>query len=240
MGTPRSDSATSCMLHWRGCTRALTFSSVSWSRRFVLHDTNRLQPYSSYRQLFAAPKKKKIKKNEKKIAPMLQHLHFIFSGKVILAAVNLPSQITLLTLRISYVFSSLSSLNLPLSCPELSVASRARRSTVFKVDVWGRNRANTDVAHGFLPSASFSPQACGDCQLPLVSNSLTKPTPTRLHHSLLWGSRCVITQLRYAWGAQTLHHHHHRAASEGDRQSTRHIHHRVIEKAKYLLLHMTQ
>lgn len=164
---------------------------------------------------------KKKKKEREKIAPMLQHVHF-FSGKVILAAVNLPSQITLLTFRISYVFSSLSSLNLPLSCPELSAASKARRSKVFKVDVWGGNRANADVAHGCLPSASFSLQACGACQLPLVSNSLTKPKPTRLHHFLLWGSRCVITQLRSTWGVRALHHHNHRAASEGDRSSKRH------------------
>lgn len=151
------------------------------------------------------------------------NMYFFFFWKVILAAVNLSSQITLLTLGISYVFSSLSSLNLPLSCPELSVASRPRRSEVFKVDVWGGNRANTDVAHGSLPSASFSPQACGACQLPLVSNSLTKPTPTRLHHFLLWGSLCVITQLRYTWGVWTLHHHHHYAASEGDRRSQRQL-----------------
>lgn len=137
------------------------------------------------------------KKKKKRKLHQCYNMCIFFSGKVILAAGNRRSKITLLTLRISYVFSSLSSLNLPLSCPELSVASRARTSEVFKVDVWGRNRANVDVAHGSLPSASFSPQACGACQLPLVSNSLTKPTPTRLHHSLLWGSRCVITQLSY-------------------------------------------
>lgn len=164
---------------------------------------------------------------------------FFFYGKVILAAVNLLSQITLLTLRISYVFSSLSSLNLPLSCPELSVASRAGRNEVFKVDVWGRDRANTDVAHGSLPSASFSPQACGACQLPLVSNSLTKPTPTRPHCSPLWRSRCAITQLRYTQVVPALHHQHHhrRAASDGDGQSKHHCQ-RMMEKAKYLIIHV--
>lgn len=165
---------------------------------------------------------------------------FFFYGKVILAAVNLLLQITLLTLRISYVFSSLSSLNLPLSCPELSVASRAGRNEVFKVDVWGRNRANVDVAHGSLPSASFSPRACGACQLPLVSNSLTKPTPTRLHRSPLWRSRCVITQLGYTRAVRALHHQHHhhhrRAASDGAGQS-KHRCQRMMEKAKYLIIH---
>lgn len=189
--------------------------------------------------IICGTKKEKEKKREKENCTNVTTCAF-FSGKVILAAVNLPSQITLLTLRISCVFSSLSSLNLLLSCPELSVASRARRSEVFKVDVWGGNRANADVAHGSLPSASFSPQACGACQLPLVSNSLTKTTPTHLHHSLLWGSQCVITQLRYTWGVWTLHHHHHRVASEGDRRSKRHSNQRVIEKAKYLILHLAK
>lgn len=87
--------------------------------------------------------------------------------KVIFFAVNLPSQITLLSLRISYVFSSLSPLNLSLSCPEPFVANRARRSEVFKVDVWVGNSANLNVA--FLPSAFCSLQACAACQLSLVS-----------------------------------------------------------------------
>lgn len=103
---------------------------------------------------------KKTRKKERKLH-QYYNMCIFFSAKVILAAVNLPSQITLLTLRISYVFSSLSSLNLPLSCPELPVASRAGRSEVFKVDVWGGNRANADAALGCLPSASFFPQACG-------------------------------------------------------------------------------
>lgn len=55
--------------------------------------------------------------------------------KVIFSSVNLSSQITLLGLRISYVFSSLSFLNLLLSCPDPFVANRVRRSEVFKVDV---------------------------------------------------------------------------------------------------------
>lgn len=91
--------------------------------------------------------------------------------KVIFFAVNLPSQITLLSLRISYVFSSLSPLNLPLSCPEPFVASRARRRGVFKVDVWVGNSANMNVVYGSLPSAFCSPQACGACQPSLVSAS---------------------------------------------------------------------
>lgn len=171
------------------------------------------QPYSSYLQLSVAPKERK---KDRKLHRSY-NVNFFF-WKVILAAVNLPSQITLLTLRISYVFSSLSSLNLPLSCPELSVASRARRSEVFKVDVWGGNRANVDVAHGSLPSTSFYPQAFGACQLPLVSNSLTKPMPTCLHHSLLWGSRCVITQRRYTRCLNTSS----PSSSEGDRRSKSH------------------
>lgn len=89
--------------------------------------------------------------------------------KVIFFAVNLPSQTILLSLRISYVFSLLSPLNLPLSCPELFVANRARRSKVFKVDVWVGNTANLNVAYGSLPSAFCSPRACVACQLSLVS-----------------------------------------------------------------------
>lgn len=89
--------------------------------------------------------------------------------KVIFFAVNLPSQTTLLSLRISYVFSLLSPLNLPLSCPEPFVANRARRSKVFKVDVWVGNTANLNVAYGSLPSAFCSPRACVACQLSLVS-----------------------------------------------------------------------
>lgn len=69
-------------------------------------------------------------------------------------AVNLPSQITLLSLRISYVFSSLSPLNLPLSCPEPFVANRARRSEVFKVDVWVGNSAKLECSLWF-PAQCF-------------------------------------------------------------------------------------
>lgn len=100
------------------------------------------------------PHQKKRKKERKLHQYYNVCIFFFFSGKVILAAINLPSQITLLTLRISYVFSSLSSLNLPLSCPELSVASRAGRSEVFKVDVWGGNRANAGCS-SWLPAQRF-------------------------------------------------------------------------------------
>lgn len=95
---------------------------------FTRLTANRLPPYSSYLRLSAA------QINCADVATCTFYL-FLFYGKVILAAVNLLSQITLLTLRISYVFSSLSSLNLPLSCPELSVASRVGRKEVLKVDV---------------------------------------------------------------------------------------------------------
>lgn len=186
MGTPGSSSNTS--RRCRAGRDALVWRPFHPRARgdalFYTSNANRLPPYSSYLRLSAA------QINCADVATCTFYL-FLFYGKVILAAVNLLSQITLLTLRISYVFSSLSSLNLPLSCPELSVASRVGRKEVLKVDVWGRNRANADVAHGSLPSASFSPQACGACQLPLVSNSLTKPTPTRPHRSPLWRSRCV-------------------------------------------------
>lgn len=67
-----------------------------------------------------------------KIASLLQRNS---NKKVIFSSVNLSSQITPLGLRISYVFSSLSFLNLLLSCPDPFVANRVRRSEVFKVDV---------------------------------------------------------------------------------------------------------
>lgn len=188
MGTPRSNSDTSRCAALAGTCGGLCICEVVATLCFTWHKKAAAIFFSS--PIICGTKKKRK-------LHQCYNMCIFFSGKVILAAGNRRSKITLLTLRISYVFSSLSSLNLPLSCPELSVASRARTSEVFKVDVWGRNRANVDVAHGSLPSASFSPQACGACQLPLVSNSLTKPTPTRLHHSLLWGSRCVITQLSY-------------------------------------------
>lgn len=133
MGTPGSSSDTS------RCCRAGRDPLVWWpfhppaSSLFYPSNANRLPPYSSYRRLSAA------QINCTDVATCTFYYFFIyfflFDGKVILAAVNLLSQITLLTLRISYVFSSLSSLNLPLSCLELSVASRAGRNEVFKVDV---------------------------------------------------------------------------------------------------------
>lgn len=120
--------------------------------------------------------------------------------KVIFFAVNLPSQITVLSLRISYVFSLLSHLNLPLSCPEPFVANRARRSEVFKVDVWVGNRPNLNVAYGSLPSAFCSPQACGACQLSLVS----APHKANAHmlpasHSALRKSRDAHEVVKLRW-----------------------------------------
>lgn len=129
--------------------------------------------------------------------------------KVIFSAVNLPSQITLLSLGISYVFPSLSPLNLPLSCPEPFVASRARRSEVFKVDVWVGNSANLNVAYGSLPSAFCSPRACGACQLSLVSASRkANAHMVPASHSALRMSLCVITQLRRTrrWSSWDEHH----------------------------------
>ncbi len=128
--------------------------------------------------------------------------------KVIFFAVNLPSQITLLSLRISYVFSSLSPLNLPLSCPEPFVANRARRSEVFKVDVWVGNTANLNVAYGSLPSAFCSPQACGACQLSLVSAS-HKANAHMLpaSHSALRKSVCNRTaEMHMKWSRWDEHH----------------------------------
>lgn len=133
MGTPGSSSNTS------RCCRAGRDALAWWpfiprargDALFYTSNANRLPPYSSYLRLSAAHI------NCTDVTTCTFYFLFIsfFYGKVILAAVNLLSQITLLTLRISYVFSSLSSLNLPLSCPELSVASRAGRNEVFKVDV---------------------------------------------------------------------------------------------------------
>lgn len=120
--------------------------------------------------------------------------------KVIFSAVNLPSQITLLSLGISYVFPSLSPLNLPLSCPEPFVANRARRSEVFKVDVWVGNSANVNVAYGSLPSAFCSPRACGACQLSLVS---AVPQSQRPHGACITlGSRGCLCVQSHSWGAR--------------------------------------
>lgn len=120
--------------------------------------------------------------------------------KVIFSAVNLPSQITLLSLGISYVFPSLSPLNLPLSCPEPFVASRARRSEVLKVDVWVGNSANANVAYGSLPSAFCSPRACGACQLSLVS---AVPQSQRPHGACITlGSRGCLCVRSHSWGAR--------------------------------------
>lgn len=118
----------------RGRTRAVAFSSASWTLLYMTQTGRSQIPLiSNYLQHHPPPKEKQ--KERKKNCTNITTCAFFFPAKVILAAVNLPSQITLLTLRISYVFSSLSSLNLPLSCPELPVASRAGRSEVFKVDV---------------------------------------------------------------------------------------------------------
>lgn len=106
--------------------------------------------------------------------------------EVIFFAVNLPSQITLLSLRISYVFSSLSLLNLPLSCPEPFVANRARRSKVFKVDLWVGNSADLNAAYGSLPTAFCSPQACGACRLSFVFASCRASAPMLPAGSLCW------------------------------------------------------
>lgn len=130
--------------------------------------------------------------------------------KVIFFAVNLPSQITLLSLRISYVFSSLSPLNLPLSCPEPFVANRARRSEVFKVDVWVGNGANLNVAYGSLPSAFCSPQACGACQLSLVSSS-HKADAHMLpasYSTLRKSARNRTAEMHMRWSSWADEHHH--------------------------------
>lgn len=133
MGTPGSSSNTSrcCRAGGDALVRRPFHPRARGDALFYTSNANRLPPYSPYLRLSAA----QINCTGVATCALYLFLFFFLWKSRFLAAVNLLSQITLLTLRISYVFSSLSSLNLPLSCPELSVASRAGRKEVFKVDV---------------------------------------------------------------------------------------------------------
>lgn len=122
---------------------------ISKAAENVLSLTRHIPPLIIYSSKMASFLQKLLLKG----GPLLLWVHC----KCNVSAVTLPSQITLLSLRIRYVFSSLSSLNLPLSCPEPFVANRARRSEVLKVDVWVGDGAKVNVAAQcfLLPTGSW-------------------------------------------------------------------------------------
>lgn len=125
------------------------------------------------------------------------------NSEAIFSAVNLSSQITLLSRRISYVFFLLSSFNLPLSCPEPFCSQQSEEERGLQGGCLSGNPCKRECSSWF-PAQCFLLPTGLRCLSGSISVCISQSKCPRacLHHFLLGGSLSVITQLRYTRGGQ--------------------------------------